>query len=101
VGGNRSGAAKVVRVASEALAEVPGPDAIDDDAGGQRVLFVDNPIGESETSFPFVSGKFNGFHSAERFSGAKGSGGDGIANCVNIAAREDHARGWPQVECDL
>ena len=89
VGWDGSGAAEVVGIAGEALAEVPGPDAVDDDAGGEGISFGGDPVGEGEAALAFVAGEFGGCHLAERFRGAESSGGDGVADGVDISAGED------------
>ncbi len=79
MGGECAGAAEVVRVSREAFAEVPGPDAVDNDASGEGVFWVDDPVGEGEAAVALGGGEFGGWHLAERFGGADCAGNDGGA----------------------
>ena len=46
-----TGTAEVVRIARDAFAEVPRPDTIDNDSGGQRIGGIDDPVGQCQAAF--------------------------------------------------
>ena len=47
--------AKVVRRADDAAAEMVVPDAVNQHAGGQRILGAGDPLGQLQTAFAFGS----------------------------------------------
>ena len=54
------GAAEVVRIARDGLAEVPEPQAVDDGACGERVVLVGDPVREHRASAFDAFRKLNG-----------------------------------------
>ena len=82
--GSRPWLPKSSGVAHEAAAEVHAPDAIDDDAGRERVLAIGEPAGEAEAIARLVRG--------ERRQAARRLARDDVARRVVGAARQQVRR---------
>ena len=78
-----AGAAEVVGIAGDGLTEVPEPEAVDDGAGGERVVFAGDPVCEGGAAAFDGSGKLD---AAEH---GQGGGFHGLSGGEGIAATED------------
>ena len=89
VGGGIASGAEVVDGADEAFTEEVHPDAVDEDAGGEGVLRVGDPLGELEAT---ALGGWDD-RGVGDFGGLDEAAGDGGAEVADVAADVDGAVG--------
>jgi hypothetical protein len=93
VGGKIASGTEVIDRAHQALAEQVHPDAVDDDAGGERVLRMGDPLGKLEAT-ALVGGDAG---SVRDFGGLNEATGDGGAEIADVAANMNGAIGGLRV----
>src|SRR5207249_4779361 len=84
--------AEVVGGGDQAAAEVVVPDAVHDDAGGERVGGVDDPVGQASAAFGFGGVGGEAEVRGGRADDGETAGGHPVAAALDVAPQEEVGR---------